>query len=108
MPDAPVAVEVTADDSVIDLSGICISRKVTYCGVPSIVRCDAKCEYAWGRNGPPHERGSIAPLNPGTYEGIDAKPLTNEQRLNRWCIRECERSEVIPLRIRREFLRGEG
>lgn len=33
-----------------------------------------------------------APLDPGTYEGGDAKPF-HPTRHNRWCVRECERCE---------------
>jgi hypothetical protein len=36
-----------------------------------------------------------APENPGTYEGDEGKPRTPEQRLNKWCARECERSVII-------------
>lgn len=36
-----------------------------------------------------------APIDPGTYEGGHAKPQTPEQRLNKWCARECERSKLI-------------
>lgn len=31
----------------------------------------------------------------GTYEGDHGKPETPDQRLNKWCARECERSVII-------------
>lgn len=38
-----------------------------------------------------------APADPGTYEGGYAKPsavpLTDPEPMNKWCFRECERSE---------------
>lgn len=36
-----------------------------------------------------------APLDPGSYEGDHGKPRTPNERLNKWCARECERSVVI-------------
>lgn len=36
----------------------------------------------------------IAPIDPGTYEGDQAKPRNSTQRLNKWCARECERSSI--------------
>ena len=35
-----------------------------------------------------------APVDPGTYEGEDAKPLTPEGKHNKWCARACERCEM--------------
>ena len=37
----------------------------------------------------------IAPIDPGTYEGGHAKPQSPEERLNKWCCRECERSVIV-------------
>jgi hypothetical protein len=36
-----------------------------------------------------------APEDPGTGEGGHGKPRTSEERLNKWCARECERSVTI-------------
>jgi hypothetical protein len=35
----------------------------------------------------------LAPEDPGTYCGVDmtAKPTIESDKLNRWCVRECER-----------------
>lgn len=82
------------------------SKRITYCGQPMIVSCDGICSKAWGINSRPridlssdpddfawpadHELGA-APVDPGTYEGDDAKPLTAASFPNRWCVRECER-----------------
>lgn len=41
-----------------------------------------------------HELGQ-APIDPGTYEGDEGKPISLSERLNKWCARECERSEVV-------------
>lgn len=37
-----------------------------------------------------HELGE-APINPGTYEGGFAKPVSKTDIPNKWCVRECER-----------------
>lgn len=65
------------------------------------------CHKAWGINNRPKEQLSDddddyafladselgeAPEDPGTYEGGHAKPTRAEDRLNKWCFRECERS----------------
>lgn len=81
-------------------------RLITYCGQTAKVCCDGKCEKAWGINNrlrvqlsdeeddyawlSDNELG-IAPINPGTYEGSDAKPLSVMEFPNKWCVRECER-----------------
>ena len=73
---------------------------------PMKVACDRKCTKAWGINNRPKvvfsgnlddyafladgELGD-APVNPGTYEGEDAKPLSSNEFPNKWCVRECER-----------------
>lgn len=36
-----------------------------------------------------------APVDPGTYEGGQAKPYDDDERLNKWCARECERSVIV-------------
>lgn len=36
-----------------------------------------------------------APVEPGTWEGEDTKPVDPEDRLNKWCTRECERSVLV-------------
>ena len=38
-----------------------------------------------------------APVEPGTWEGADGKPRTPQDRLNKWCARECERSNIVLL-----------
>lgn len=73
-----------------------IARTITYFGHPVVVCCDAGCECAWGRNYV-GKRDFPAPADPGTYEGPDGKPQAEGDRLNRWCVRECERSVIIPL-----------
>lgn len=81
-------------------------KLVTYFHQPMAIACDAKCEKAWGISSRPKvelsddpddyayladdELGE-APADPGTYEGADAKPVTPDERMNKWCCRECER-----------------
>ena len=36
-----------------------------------------------------------APDNPGTYEGGESKPTDDLYKLNKWCVRACERSETF-------------
>lgn len=84
-----------------------IGKLVTAYGGPAFVMCDARCEKAFGIRKRPrvtlsndandyamladHEVG-IAPTDPGTAEGLDSKPQHPDDRLNKWCFRECERS----------------
>lgn len=37
----------------------------------------------------------FAPIDPGTGEGEDFKPIRPDERLNKWCCRECERSIMV-------------
>jgi hypothetical protein len=78
---------------------------VQYFAQPMKVGCDEKCNKAWGwanRPSEENEDGEViywfsdsdlgdAPVNPGTYEGRDAKPLSPKEFPNRWCVRQCER-----------------
>ena len=82
---------------------------ITYFGLDAKVACDLKCEKAWGLNSRPYKQLSededdkmwyaddelgIAPIDPETYEGSDAKPLSPKDFPNKWCVRECERCEM--------------
>jgi hypothetical protein len=86
-----------------------IGRLITAYGRPGFMMCDARCDKAWGINNRPRVQlddkneddycyladGELgeAPEDPGTYEGSHPKPQSPEERLNKWCFRECERSE---------------
>lgn len=87
-----------------------IVKAIIFFGEPCALACDALCEKAWGRNNRPRRQlGSeeddyvyladqdlgVAPEDPGTYEGGHAKPRVPEERLNKWCARECERSVIV-------------
>jgi hypothetical protein len=91
-----------------------ISMLIVYFGQPATIACDAKCEKAWGiQLRPRHyfvpeeqdpddyafladgELGQ-APKDTGNYEGGDAKPRSPDQRLNKWCARQCERCKITP------------
>jgi hypothetical protein len=86
-----------------------IHKFITYCGQSAVIACDENCYKAWGHSHRPHEHLSddeddivwladeeigIAPIDPGTYEGDDAKPTKKSDRLNKWCCRECERCDM--------------
>ena len=107
--------------SLVTVDGNLITSGLFY-GKPSFCICDRKCEKAWGissRNAenknaiefdenepddiaylPDHEVG-IAPRDPGTYEGCGGVgPMSGSKPWhptihNKWCYRECERSEII-------------
>lgn len=83
-----------------------IKKEIIYCGQKAILACDGKCEKAWGINNRPKIQLSkddddycfladdelgTAPIDPGTYEDDQAKPTNKNNRLNKWCCRECER-----------------
>ena len=83
-----------------------IARQITYFGQQAVVACDARCDKAWGIRGRPRvalsddeddyayladgELGE-ASADPGDYEGGHAKPIHPGERLNKWCVRACER-----------------
>ncbi len=82
---------------------------ITFFGERAKVACDRRCEKAWGTNTRPRVQLSdneddfayladdelgIAPADPGTYEGADAKPESPDEFPNRWCVRECERCSM--------------
>lgn len=76
-------------------------RLITFFEQTAKVCCDGNCEKAWGINNRPRVQLSdaeladsevgTAPINPGTYEGSDAKPRSVMEFPNKWCVRECER-----------------
>lgn len=84
-----------------------IEKEIIYYGQIAKIACDEKCEKAWGISSRPtiqldendeddyvylsDDELGVAPVDPGTYEGGDAKPVSKEERMNKWCIRECER-----------------
>jgi len=68
-----------------------METEIIFCRQKAILSCDAKCNIAWGINW--HgQKNTTAPINPGTYEGGYAKPI--DKKHNKWCARECERSEL--------------
>ncbi|MFN7015074.1 MAG: hypothetical protein ACK4ON_12480 [Bacteroidia bacterium] len=81
-----------------------MEKIITYFGQKTKVACDEKCNKAFGINSRPlnldenidseylsdDELGE-APIDPGTYEGGDAKPVDKSSIPNKWCVRECER-----------------
>jgi hypothetical protein len=85
-----------------------MEKIITYFGQQVKVACDGKCSKAWGINNRPRiefskedlddmvflsddEIKENAPENPGTYEGGCAKPIDDDEKPNKWCVRECER-----------------
>ncbi len=93
------------------LEGLLHSEEV-FGGRRVVVLCDGKCEKAWGISQRPRvilsndeddfyyvpdgELGT-APIDPGTYEGDHGKPDPGDgsDRINKWCVRECERSSIL-------------
>jgi ribosomal protein S27AE len=84
-----------------------IAKPIKFFGNDLILVCDANCKKAWGKHSRPFDKSNeneddkewlsdseldIAPDNPKTYEGGYGKPVREDERLNRWCARECERS----------------
>ena len=84
-----------------------LEKRIVFCGLPARVICDGRCNKAWGISSRPAIRLSDdeddwlwvpdsipldAPIDPGTSEGDERKPTRPEDRLNKWCVRECERS----------------
>ena len=113
---------------VLDDGRQCWYRGIRYFGHPCLLICDGNCEKAWGMNQRPSaynvdgvyvrmdypdeddccyladdELGD-APIYPGSFEGSDGKPIEYQDRLNKWCCRECERSEMLkysePIEVR--------
>ena len=88
-----------------------IRKDIKYAGQSATVVCDGKCSKAWGINNrpalrldPTNEDDIVwladpelgdAPEDPGTYEGGHAKPTCEAERMNKWCVRECERSSMF-------------
>lgn len=79
---------------------------ITYFGQKAKIGCDENCTKAWGINTRPKllltddeddycylsdTELKEAPIDPGTYEGGQAKPKYQTEMLNKWCARECER-----------------
>jgi hypothetical protein len=86
------------------------TKQIRWFGSEVTLACDGKCTKAWGLNCRPKveldpsdpddvawladdELGD-APQDPGTYEGGHAKP-EGPHEMNKWCARECERSEIF-------------
>lgn len=88
-----------------------IAMEIIYCGPVVVLACDARCDRAWGITIRPRvdadlkDQGSHAfqtdselgeaPADPLTREGGVGKPRNPEERLNKWCTRECERSVMV-------------
>lgn len=84
-----------------------IAKLITAYGKPTVLFCDANCEKAFGISTRPKiqlsddpddyafladgELGE-APRDTGNYEGECGKPYGGDF-LNKWCFRQCERSE---------------
>ena len=83
-----------------------MEKQIVFFGHLAKVACDEKCNKAWGSNHRPKNQLSNnpddfewlsdnelgdAPVDPGTEEGSDRKPISDNQKGNRWCVRECER-----------------
>lgn len=84
-------------------------KSIIYFGSVCTLFCDGRCDKAWGKSSRPKitlPDGSeywvsdndfdVAPAEPGTYEGGYGKAdFKNGREMNKWCARECERSEIV-------------
>ncbi len=93
-----------------------LKKSIKAYGRSLVIACDGRCDKAWGINGRP--RTLLSDTNPDDYvyqgddelgtapgpgstrglsEGGDLKPsaslLTDGERMNKWCFRECERCD---------------
>ena len=82
-----------------------MEKIITYFDKQVKVACDEKCEKAWGGTRPKEKLSDDdddvvylsdselgkAPVDPGTYEGGQAKPVEKQNIPNKWCVRQCER-----------------
>lgn len=83
-----------------------IIKKIIFFGQAAAVGCDEKCHKVWGMSNRPKKQLSDNPDDweylpdihlpdaappPETYEGGCGKPERDEDKLNKWCVRECER-----------------
>ncbi len=82
-----------------------MEKTITYFGQDAKVSCDEKCEKAWGNKRPTEQLSKnpddyvwlsdnelgIAPVDTGTREGLEGKPVNKQGIPNKWCVRECER-----------------
>ena len=88
-----------------------IAKQILYFGQQRLLASDGRCDKAWGINSRPRVQLSAtneddyafladgelgeSPADPGTAEGGHRKPRTPRERLNKWCCRECERSQMV-------------
>lgn len=97
-----------------------IQKPIVFFGQRLVLACDGRCDKAWGINGRPRHRFQPEDIEPddhvhlpdsalgtapgpgetvGLSEGGEMKPsavpLTDGARMNKWCARECERSEKV-------------
>ena len=87
-----------------------IKKDIIYFGEPCVLFCDEKCNKAWELNS--REKVQVsddeddyefltddklgeAPEDPHLYEDGHAKPCCDNEKLNKWCCRECERSKIV-------------
>lgn len=85
-----------------------IVKSLLFFGQAATHACDGRCDKAWGHNtrsrvqisSNPNDYAYLAddelgeaPMDPGTTEGFDAKPIGAKEPgdINKWCVRECER-----------------
>lgn len=87
-----------------------MNQRITFCGQAVRVACDERCHKAWGQENRPSEIGEdgnlcwladhelgLAPVDPGTAEGGDRKPVDRKGIPNKWCVRQCERCTMTRL-----------
>lgn len=94
---------------------------ISFFGDRCVHVCDGRCDKAWGINGRPSRKLSDEPDDyvflgdgelgtapyPHSWEGGDGRPsdepLTDATKINKWCVRECERGHLLDINGRWEF-----
>ncbi len=94
-----------------------IQKKILF-GGHRILACDGRCNKAWGINGRPRDQfdeyepddyvytgdnelgvapgpGETVILSEGDHMKPSAVEHKNPELLNKWCVRECERSTIV-------------
>lgn len=104
------------------MTRLLLQKEIVYHGERCVLVCDGRCDKAWGIQARPRYRFVSDDADPDDYvylgdehvgeapppgkteivsEGFEMKPsavpLTDPERLNKWCARQCERSTIVKL-----------
>ena len=92
------------------MSEVKYQRPINYMGNSCVVACDGQCHKAFGIQERPRlnfdpadaddhalfsdQELGLAPERPMSFEGGEGKPILIGDVLNKWCVRQCERSQL--------------